>query len=250
MPTPAGQEAVTRAPVRVISSPVRIVPGTTTLALMPARVEADADVGVDEAHGREAEALGELGAAPVRLIGDLHDRLADAQPGARRQLLGAEVEVDVQLVAGERPPLRRTGDQRHGPDVHDVELHVGMGRAVGRARAGPLVPRVADEADGQVELGDVEDLALAETRGGGRSAPAGRAPMGERAISAAPASSSSFGAVLHGAPSSSAPSGRTARVRSRRRADVGQDVHDRRRRRPLPRSHEEQHARCRPVRDG
>ena len=78
--------------------------------------------------------------------------VADRQPGPGRQVGLRQVEVDVQLVAGERHPLRPVGHELGGPGVHDVELHLGVGGAVRRALAAPLEPPVADEADLEVQL--------------------------------------------------------------------------------------------------
>ena len=64
-------------------SPRRIVPGVTTLALMPRRRSCLPDADVDEAQRLLAEASGELGAAGVRLVGDLDHGVADGQAGAR-----------------------------------------------------------------------------------------------------------------------------------------------------------------------
>ena len=87
--------------------------------------------------------------------------VADRQPGPGRQVGRRQVEVDVELVAGQRHPLRPVGHERGGPGVHDVELHLGVGGAVRRALAAPLEPGVADEPDLEVELPLAQHLALA-----------------------------------------------------------------------------------------
>ena len=76
-------------------------------------------------------------------------------PGGR--FSWSQVEVDVQLVAGERPALAiAVGDEVDHPDVHQRDLG-----PRGRVRA-PRMP-VSDEA-GVVEHALVEHLALAFRR--------------------------------------------------------------------------------------
>ena len=60
------------------------------------------------------------------LIGDLDHGIADRQLGPRGQVRLAEVEVDDELITGQRHALRRTGELGQDPGVHDVELHVRM----------------------------------------------------------------------------------------------------------------------------
>ena len=118
---------------------------------MPRRRISLAGVGVHEAEGFEAEAGGELGAAPVGLVGDLDDGGAEGEAGAGRQVVGAQVEVDVELVAGQGPPVGVDRDQGRHPGVHEVQLHVGMGLAVVGAGAAPDPPAVAHQAVVEVE---------------------------------------------------------------------------------------------------
>ena len=134
------------------------------LGVDPTEVEPPALGRVDEAHRLDAEAGDELGAPGVRDLGDLDDGVADLQPRARRQLLRAEVEVDVELVAGERPAVTGAGDEGDRPGVHHVQLHLRVRRAVVQPPARTVLPRVADESDGHVELAAVEHLALADPR--------------------------------------------------------------------------------------
>ena len=71
-----------------------------------AEVERSAFGGVHPAGGVVAEAGGELGAAGVRARGDLEEGVADRERVPGREVREAEVEVDVELVAGERPAAR------------------------------------------------------------------------------------------------------------------------------------------------
>ena len=154
-----------RASSLVIVSPRRIVPGVTTLALRPRRRSCLPDADVDEAQRLLAEAGGELGAAGVRLLGDLDDGVADGEARAGRQVVGAEVEVDVQLVAGEGADVVVvTADEPGQAGVDDVELHVGVGAAVLGAAAAANVPGVADDTVGGRQLGLVEHLAAVDHR--------------------------------------------------------------------------------------
>ena len=131
-------------------SPRRIVPGVDDLGVEAAEAQLLADADVDEAQRLLAEAGGELGAAGVRLVGDLDHGVADGEAGASRQVVGADVEVDVELVAGQGPDVVVvTADEPGQPGVDDVELHVGMGAAVVGAPAAPHVPGVADDALGR-----------------------------------------------------------------------------------------------------
>src|SRR5215213_5652132 len=60
--------------------------------------------GAHELESLFAEPSGELPTTRMRLSGDFDLGLADPQARARGQVLLADVEVDVQLVARERPP--------------------------------------------------------------------------------------------------------------------------------------------------
>ena len=85
-----------------------------------------------------------------------------AVPMARRvaggQVLRAQVEVHVQLIAGERPPLGVLRDQGGRSRIHDIELHLRMRTPVGAARAAASAPRVARQPFGHVELPFLQHL--------------------------------------------------------------------------------------------
>src|SRR5207237_7817127 len=114
---------------------------------------------VDELQRFLAEAGGELGAAGVRRLRDLDDGRADLQAGARWEVRVAQVEVDEELVACERPPLRAPGDESGSPGVHQRQLPVRLGALAG-ALAPSNGPRVADQTRLAAERGLAQELAL------------------------------------------------------------------------------------------
>ena len=147
-----------------ITSPVRTVPDDDHSRVEAAQAELATGRGVHEAKGVAPEARRELVAAAVGLIGHLDHGGADPQPRAGRKVGRAEVEVDVQLVAGEGPALGRPGHEQCNACVHHVQLHVGVGPAVGGPAARAQRPGVADEALVDVELALGQDLALGDRR--------------------------------------------------------------------------------------
>ena len=88
--------------------------------------------------GRRIDELQRLYAIPrfklmaprMRLSGDLNDRIAESEPGAGRQIVQAQVEIDVQLIAGQRPTVFLLGNQSNGSCVHERQLRVGVGRPI------------------------------------------------------------------------------------------------------------------------
>src|SRR5438105_3645911 len=105
------------------------------LGVGAAQPQLAADRRVDEPQGVVPESRRELLAAEVRLGGDLDDRGAQLDTRSRWQVGLAQVEVDVELIAGELPPVRLHGYQRSGSRVHQVELHVRMRGPVGSPAA-------------------------------------------------------------------------------------------------------------------
>ena len=172
--------------------------GDDHLGVDAAEVQALAGVGVDEAHGVEAEALGELGAAAVRDGGDLDDGLADAQPGAGRQLVGAEVEVDVELVAGERPRARASPATSAAARAF-MTFNCISGcadrsavRVLGRSRhVSPTSPTSRSSSP-------TSSTSRSPTAGRRTISSSRPVPTGEPAISSSPASSSSVVRCCHG----------------------------------------------------
>jgi len=99
------------------------------------------------------------------LIGDLDDGAPERQARARREVALAQVQVEVELVAGQGPAVAgRAGQQLGDAGVDDVELHVRVRRAVGRPVAAPGTPRVTEQAILQVQRSLVEQLALVHGR--------------------------------------------------------------------------------------
>src|SRR6266545_4791384 len=86
-----------------VASPDR--PALDDLCIDAAQVERDALWRVDELPRLCAVAFGELPAAEVREIGHFDNRGADLHSGSGWEVLGAQIEVDVELIAGERPAL-------------------------------------------------------------------------------------------------------------------------------------------------
>ena len=72
-----------------------------------------------------------------------------------------EVEVDVELVAGQRPLVVGVAEQPDHPRAHHGDLRVEVAALGVRARRGPGQPVVADESFGLVDHALVEQLAAA-----------------------------------------------------------------------------------------
>ena len=73
---------------------------------------------VHEPQRVRSESSRELGAAGVGLLRHLDLGVADDEPRAGRQVFDADVEVRVDLIAGERPSRDVTGDRIRRPGVH------------------------------------------------------------------------------------------------------------------------------------
>lgn len=138
--------------------------GNDDLGVQATQPQLAANPGIDEPQGVIAEAGGELGAAKVRLAGDLDDGRSQGQAGAGRQVGDAEVEVSVELVTGQLTPVLVPGDEQRGPGVHHGELHIRMRRAIRRARAATKTPGVANEPGLRVECGFGEYFPLVHGR--------------------------------------------------------------------------------------
>src|SRR6266480_1814600 len=110
-----------------------------------------ANLGVDEARGVPAEARLVLPAPDVGFCADLDDRRADGQPGAGGEVLVAQVEVHVELVAAEGPALPLDRHEQGHPAVRHGDLLGEAWRAVGGVAAAATPPVVADHALGAVQ---------------------------------------------------------------------------------------------------
>ena len=137
---------------RRTTSPTRIVPGCTTRALIPRRLSARPTGELTNFIASSPKRATNL-LHPVCGSGrDLDHRRADGQTRAGRQVLAAQIEIDVQLIAGQGPALGVLRDQRRGAHVHHIELHLRMRPAIDAARAAAPAPRVADQPLDQIEL--------------------------------------------------------------------------------------------------
>jgi hypothetical protein len=65
----------------------------------PAEPQLAAGARVDKAHRFSPEALDELRAAQVRGFADLQHDLANREQAARREVIQAEVQVEIELIA-------------------------------------------------------------------------------------------------------------------------------------------------------
>ena len=63
------------------------------------------------------------------------------------------IEVDVELIAGQRPTVHRTSHRHGRPRVHQVQLHLRMWAAISRPARRPLVPRIPHDAIGYGKFG-------------------------------------------------------------------------------------------------
>src|SRR6266581_253244 len=116
------------------------IAGPDRAALHDASVETahpmrPADRGVDPAQGLATESRAELGAACVRRLADLDDGRPDRQPAAGGQRLQAQVEIDVELIAGQRPALAVGLDRLQDPRADYGQLGIEIGRPVRRGSA-------------------------------------------------------------------------------------------------------------------
>ena len=138
-----------------IASPVRTVPPLTTIALMPRRRSSWS--ALTQRAASMPKAFGELRTAGVRLLRHLDDRLTDRQPGTRRRVRQRQVEVDEELIAGERPAIPvAPGDEIGCATAHQIQLSLRVGPTVLRLAVGTfqiVVTRqsLADDQGGLVE---------------------------------------------------------------------------------------------------
>src|SRR6266536_266211 len=80
---------------------------------------------------------------------------------ARREVVKAEVEVDVELITGQGHPVSPTGDELRDPGVHNRHLPLRVSRSVRRARAAAGEPVVPGKPGGLVEHGLARQIPLA-----------------------------------------------------------------------------------------
>jgi hypothetical protein len=121
-----------------------------------------AEPGVDEAHRLAPEALDELRAPQVRRLADPQHGLADREHAARREVIHAQVQVNVELITAQRHPLGPACDQFSDPRVHHRDLPVGVGRPVRCTAAAADEPVVTVEPGGRVQYRRSRHVALAD----------------------------------------------------------------------------------------
>jgi hypothetical protein len=119
---------------------------------------------IDELHRVHSEPLDELLASRMGLIRHLDDGRAQREPRARREILGAEVQIEKELIPGPLPAIAIRCDQLDHTRAHDVQLHVGVRSPIRGAGASAQAPAITDEAKAHVELGDVDDFSLIDAR--------------------------------------------------------------------------------------
>ena len=167
-PRPRASIRLSRSQTRRISSPERMVPPTTTRAFSP-RI-------------RWARPVGELiqrsASLPNRALnfaqpvwgGSLTSMTAsaDRQPAPGRQPIEAQVEVDVDLVAGQGPARPIGLDRLEDADADQRQLGIRVRRPVRGRAAAASEPAVPDQADIRVEHRLGQDLALVHRRDVGR----------------------------------------------------------------------------------
>ena len=90
---------------------------TTTRALTPLRCSSRPTAELTERSASSPKRALNLWQPGVRLVGDLDDRRPERQARARREVGLAQVEVEVELVAGQRPAVTvgRAGQQGGSP---------------------------------------------------------------------------------------------------------------------------------------
>src|ERR1700730_15236865 len=97
----------------------------------------------------------------MRWWGDLDDGRAQLQTAPGGEVALAQVEIQVELVSGELPPVRPPGHQRRGSGVHHRELPLRVGPPVRAAATSSQPPAIAHKAFGTVQRGLREDLSVA-----------------------------------------------------------------------------------------
>jgi hypothetical protein len=112
--------------------------------------------GVHEPQRIEPVSRRELFASAVRRAADLEDCRSELDPRPGRHVFGAQIEIEVELVAGEWPPVTRSRQQRDDSSIHhgDLSPHITV----------TSQPAVADDALRGVQLCLAKRLALVLSR--------------------------------------------------------------------------------------
>ena len=97
----------------------------------------------------------------MRLLSHFDHRfITNGEARSGREVLVTQIQIEIQLVARERPPITRTGEEIDQPDADHIELHVRMGGAVFSAAAPAHTPGVANESVGVRQLTGIQHLTL------------------------------------------------------------------------------------------
>ena len=96
-------------------------------AVHTAQPQLPAGAGVDKTHRLGAKALDEFRAAEMRGVADLQHGPADREQAARREVVHAEIEVDVELVTSQRHPVPTACHKLGYPGVHHRHLPLRVG---------------------------------------------------------------------------------------------------------------------------
>ena len=95
---------------------------------------------------------------------DLDYRRAQLQACARWQVLLAEIQVHVDLIARQRPTVPAARHQIDDPCVHDVQLHFRVRGSVRSTRVTAPPPVVANQSFRDIELGALQRFPLIRFR--------------------------------------------------------------------------------------
>src|SRR5215203_7304170 len=128
----------------------------------PPSTQLSADPTVGPLQRISAEPARELRAPGVRWLGHLGYRLADLQPGARRQVVDRNVEVDDQLVSGKLPAVAGARNGGQHPAVHDRDLSERVRPSTGGVSP-PSLPAVPAEPVHRVEDAMLQDPSLIDS---------------------------------------------------------------------------------------
>jgi len=130
----------------------------------PAQPQLTAGAGVDEPHGLRPEALDELGATQVGVLADLQHRLTQREQAASREVVHAQIQIDIELITSQRHPLGSPGDELGHPRVHHRHLLARVGRTIRHAGAPTGEPVVSGQSRDLVENRLLRQLSPADLR--------------------------------------------------------------------------------------
>ena len=94
---------------------------------------------------------------------DFNDSRAESEPSSRREIGAAQIQVNVELVAGKLPSVFTVSDEGGRAGVHDIELHLRVRGPIRRHRASASLPVVAHNSMIDIQLGFNRRLAFSGT---------------------------------------------------------------------------------------